>query len=354
MFSLISHSDGKNVHWCALLLLSMLSVSANASIEFGIDITHDSSHVVSGGLERGTRSRTLASAFASYQVNENWSVYGDFWALRGGNGSQLVGDIQAFSNIDEDEFSRVYEAWVEASFTEFRIKSGFIDANTEFAAVEHGGEFINSSLGFTPTIGYMPSYPEPALALNTFVNTGFGEISVGVFSDDDHDFDETFTIAQFKTQILGGIAQLGIWHQTGMIQQLDGTEQSGDKGYYFTFESTIPAQYFSSESMAWILKFSAATENSLEIQQHAVAGIVFYAPFGLVLNQMGFTLSHADIASDLRGQFPDSETAMEWFYLWQVSDKLSLKPDIQFIRSPAADVNADDAWVVTLRLQFSI
>lgn len=115
---------------------------------------------------------------------------------RGDNGSDVLGDFQAFSNIDEDDFDKVYEAWLSTSvFTEkLKVKLGQVDINSEFAYADNAGEFINSSMGFSPTIFVLPTYPDPAYSLTaiTEVSKSFSIAAAVSAGADSHDFADRF------------------------------------------------------------------------------------------------------------------------------------------------------------------
>lgn len=130
-------------------ILSLFLVSSFANLhatELGLLLINDTSKVVSDGLNRAMAIRTLGVASLEFGVGDQWTVYSDAQVLRGDDGAEDAGNIQAYSNIDEAEFSRVYELWLERRFekNDTRIKLGKVDANTEFAYVEHAGDFIHS------------------------------------------------------------------------------------------------------------------------------------------------------------------------------------------------------------------
>lgn len=122
--------------YIAFILLSHLSIQAN---EFSANIINDTSRLVSGGIDKTTAIRTLASISAEFSLNDNYTLYADVAMLRGDNGTLDTGAIQAYSNIDEDEFSKIYEVWIEGNYQDrsVRFKLGQIDANSEFAYVNH-------------------------------------------------------------------------------------------------------------------------------------------------------------------------------------------------------------------------
>jgi carbohydrate-selective porin OprB len=73
------------------------------------------------------------------------------------------GAAQLYSNIDASSRTTLYEIWFEQRlmYDRLRFKAGKIDANTEFAVVQNAGEFLNSSMGYSPTIVTFPPIPSP-------------------------------------------------------------------------------------------------------------------------------------------------------------------------------------------------
>ncbi len=74
--------------------------------------------------------------------------------------NEHVGDFQVLSNIDDDDFKQISEFWYKHTLLDDRlwIKLGKMEANADFAFVDNGVEFINSSPGFSPTIPLV-TYP---------------------------------------------------------------------------------------------------------------------------------------------------------------------------------------------------
>lgn len=90
-------------------------------------------------------------------------------------------EAQIYSNIDASSRTTLYEAWFQKSFfsERIRLKAGKMDANTEFAAGSTAADFLNSSMGFSPTILSFPSYPEPKAGLNIFLDRPGTDYVVG-------------------------------------------------------------------------------------------------------------------------------------------------------------------------------
>jgi len=105
---------------------------------------------------------------------------GRFFAVahsHGGRDGAIYADtFQGISNIDSSNRTHLYEMWFEQNLfgKKMRIKAGKVDANTEFAFVENALDFINPSMGFSPTIVGFPTFPDGHPSLNVFAYPGHG------------------------------------------------------------------------------------------------------------------------------------------------------------------------------------
>ncbi|MBC7894466.1 MAG: carbohydrate porin [Cytophagaceae bacterium] len=151
-------------------------------------LTNDVSSIAAGGVRSGSAARALFTGIfeADLGALTGWkgaSLLVGYAAQRGDNGSELAGDVQAFSNIDATRFAHLYEAWFQQSFGEFaRVKIGRVDANTEFAVVDGAANFINAPAGFSPTITGLPTYPDPVPSVNLFLRpVSWLELAAGYF-----------------------------------------------------------------------------------------------------------------------------------------------------------------------------
>ena len=336
------------------ILIPISYVNCN---DFTATVINDVSNVSSGGSNNTSALRTFASVSAQFSLSEHYTFYADAALLRGDNGGLDTGAFQAYSNIDEDEFEDIYEVWFEGNFQAkgLRFKVGQIDANTEFAFIDHGGEFIHSSMGFTPTIAFMPTYPTPTLAgaINWQASEN-GNAAFGVFSDDSNEFDTLFYIGEWTQQFDMLTAKAGIWHQTGDIDTFkSGNIEEGTEGFYMIVEGALNNQWFSSQSSGWFAQAGYADDEVSELDFHFGAGITWYGPFNREEDIAGLGVNHISTSQYLHDELQKSETAYEIFYRIQVNDYLAFKPDIQYIVSPAVDKSADNALVFTLRTEIS-
>ena len=68
-------------------------------------------------------------------------------------------------------------------------------------------------------------------------------------------------------------------------------------------------------------------------------------------NLLGVGLNWGEPNEDTWGPgLPDQYTA-ELFYRWQISKAIAVTPDLQYIRNPALNPDADSIWVFGVRLR---
>ncbi len=337
-------------------------------LSFSADLIQDFSANLSGGSRRGGVERSLFNAGLSADLDsilglKGGSAFAGFHAHRGGNGSDLTGDIQAFSNIDAPHFARMGEVWYQQLLAgdRVRVKLGGVDANSEFAVVEPAGFFLNASGGFSPTILGMPTYPTAPLSANLFVTpvswltAGVG-VYRGVFGDRPTSSDKCrspFLIGELASDwSLGkngnGRVLAGYWRNTGYAPDVAGDWRFKPSGWYAAVTQRISGAAASEETQTHGLtlfgKFGRGPEGVGDFNQHLMAGAVVEAPFSLSGHAVGAMVSQVDLAGTLR-----HETAVEAFYQLPVAGFLTLRPDLQYVVSPSGQMA--NAFAGTLRLE---
>lgn len=340
---LISSTRLQNIYpdkaWiCAMslvLLLSLISSHTKAQYTPSLQITLDSSEVFNGGNSDGHVTRGLIdlSLEASVPSIKGATLFVQGLVQKGDHGSELSGDIQGFSNIDSDNFEAIFEAWYGQSLLndQLNIKLGWMDGNSDFAVTEHGGQFINSSMGFSPTIFAMPTYPETVLGfyVNKRVNQG-NTIAFAVFDGEGNEkFEQSFVIGQYSHYINETHLSLGYW---------DYSAQTKAQGWYAMLEHKF------NNGIGLFSQFGVADKSIAEIDQHLGFGIVKYAPFNRTQDNVGLGITQANVAARNK-----AETTVEAYYRYKLNKYVSLKPDIQYITNPSAGSRLSHPWIMTLR-----
>lgn len=344
-----------------LLVLGLIGTTGLSYAESNFSpygsVTIDSSQVLNGGLRQDFTSRLLFDGGVDYQFN-NQHLFISYQAQRGDNGSDSVGDIQAYSNIDEDDFSRIYEFYYQYEGANWLIKFGKNDANVDFAVADPSGNFINSSMGFSPTIVGFPTYPSPALSLiGSLTITDALQVSAAVFAaKNTTNFAEQFYVTELAYQLSEySLIKIGFWHDTNTYDSLKefAEPSQSESGYYLIAQSTLPNQHwFNSEQVNWYLQLGHADELASEIEWHVGSGIEISQPFSQAGQGMGLGLSHVKLSQHINSS-NGSETAIETYYFWSVTEHFIVKPDLQYVITPSGDNQIANALIFTLRLELS-
>lgn len=320
----------------AILTIVFLGWHANtfADTQLTADLIVDASQ---GSGDTGSREqavRALASVSLAYQ-SASWSGLLNVQAFNGNDGSRISDDAQGISNIDAEDFARLYEAWINWQQQDFEIRCGKVDANTLFATMEAAGDFISPSAGITPTVSAMPTYPEPALSCNLLFapNLGFG-FRTGIFAgDSDTDFSHQFRIAELQYLQPRVQLQAGAWQHTAL--NYTGNHDIG--GWYGN------VQIAAGEQTQLIATTSQGYDSEANIEQHHMLGIVRQ---NLGPGDFGVLASHVNLRSGR------NETGYEVYYRFYAREYWRLQPVWQTIQHPNGD--ARTVQIFTLRMVLSI
>jgi len=356
-------------------------------ILFEASITTDLSTNFDGGLNTaGNALRSLFNVNLTLDTErlvgwEGGTIFLNFQNHHGADASaDDVGDAQAFSNIDADGRTEIAELWFEQVTPDgvLRVKIGKVDTNSEFAYVDNGGEFINSSMGFSPTIFVLPTYPDPAMSVNVFIypTDGFyagaglydGSLNEGVptgsrgpktFFQDPADLfvigEAGVTWGGDGNNLPGRFAGGGWWH-TGTFIRFDGATDEETGGFYLLLDQTLwlenPGDPEDGQGIGLFLQYGYADADVSMIEHHGGGGIAWTGPIaGRDDDILGIGVSTVWFSDEPGASLTDdTETAIELFYKAQILPWVSVKPDIQYITNPGG-IGLDDAVVGTLRVE---
>lgn len=340
-------------------------------VELSGGYTYDASRGLRGGLRRGVITRGLLEFGLAADLDRlaglgGGALFLGVYSHGGADGSELTGDIQAYSNVDAQRFTRLAEAWYEQRLfgDRARFKLGRVDANSEFAVIASAGEFINSSGGFSPTIYGLPTYPDPALGANAFLQpAGWLSVGAGVYrgtlaasTRPGAAADALFGIGELAGSWNGaGRLGLGYWRHDGYAPVFGGGMQHAPQGWYATFEQRLSGVAATDSTPARGLtlfaRYGSADDRISDFGHHEMLGIVAESPFGIAGHGAGVMVSAVDLSDRPAADYARNETAFEAFYRWPALGFLTLRPDLQYIASPAGDPALSDAVVGTLRVE---
>ena len=340
-----------------------------AGLTISVDNTTDVSRLALGAVRRRTSGRALTLFGLGMDLDRLAGLAGaemfvQYQTWRGVSGADDAGDLQGFSNIDTEPFGRFYEVWFQQTFPgSVRVKVGRIDANTEFAAVENAAEFLNSSMGYSPTICDLPTYPDPHLSVVVQYDPESGVYGGGgVFNGGPAagvaDFGALFAIGQVGVRWArwgGGRVGAGYWQTTlrGPAAALPDAVR-GTNGQFLVLDQTLWADDKAANPRRVSAFFQAgkADPRVSVLGRHIGAGVV---ASGVVPGRsrdavgLGVTTAKVGLIADPVGA-PGQELAVDLFYKFQVTGWFSVKPDIQTIVSPGGDRSRRTALAATIRL----
>ncbi len=334
-------------------------------VEWDLIYTGEVLRNFSGGIDRGGAYRGDVSLYLSLSTEEaGWWDRGEFFLhvqQEHGNGitERKVGDFQVLSNIDADDFSQLSEVWYRhvSSGGRYWLKAGKQDAAADFAYTLFGGEFINSSPGFSPTIPLV-TYPDPdwgvamevSLSRRIAVRAGVyqgrpdggrsvGATMRGLFGPMlmvESSFD--FTLWENPGEL-----RLGFWYNGDTFQHLDGAGVSnGASGMYAVWDQLFyreNREVDDGQGAGFFVQYGYTGGQVLEAEMYFGTGFQWT---GAVPHRdsdvAGVGLFRVEF-NPAAGFARSAETVLEAFYEIQVTDRLFIKPDIQLISNPGGTGN---------------
>ena len=291
--------------------------------------------------------------------------------------NEFVGDSQFYSNIDstpprrENEFL-VMEYWYEHSFADgdILVNVGKQDSNADFAYTDLGGDFLNASFGFSPTI-LLPSWPNPAIGVASFLNlTDVLHYKVGVYDGSPSQGAMTGGRSGFDSLGDGGVMtmqELSLTPQFGADGELPGTYKAGvwihssefdnletgvgtlngNHGYWFVADQMLwiePGCGDEPQGLGIFYQHGWSPSDRNAVDRYNGTGVTYR---GLVTHRdvdlvgVGLASAHFSAAGTNR------ENAIELFYKAQLTEFITVQPDLVYIANPSGVNN--DAFLVGLR-----
>lgn len=388
--------------WALLAGLSLLAVCITAasaqdvqgpSLSLSASYTGDFRRNTTGGLRTGDAyddSLDLGlvwvteGLFSDARMTTNLSVM----HLAGGRiSNDYVGDLQGVNTLEASEGWRLYESWVELSFGDSRssLRAGVLDMNAEFDTPVTQGIFTSSPFGigteFSQTGARGPvCWPTTGLGIRVA-----GEISdrmhwrMGAYdgapgTPTDRAFTSTRLSGDDGALIVGELEYasgrinklaVGGWSYTSAFERLDGAmsgelrRERGNQGFYAHFDARLATA--GTLNLNGSIRAGVAQARFNPVDHYVGVG---FSASGFSAARAGDTLALgvalAHLGNDYRrasafagSPTTSAETLFELVYRAELTSWLSVLPSVQFVSSPGADPQANDAWVAGLRFELT-
>lgn len=302
--------------------------------------------------------------------------------------SDIVGDLQVVSNIDNDRIWRIFEAWYEQRLLDDRLglKLGFMDLNSEFDAIDPAGLFILSSHGIGPDYSQTGAAGPSIFPLSMAgvrVDYRFSDrVLVRVAAFDavpgtrSHprraaiklgDGEGALLAAEIDTEPVDGLRfVVGGWAYTARFEGIEASlglpapSHHGNNGVYAFAHGPLYREPGSEQQGidAWI-RFGIADGRINQLDQYLGAGLVYTGPFsGRDDDQLGLAVAVARNGDTFRrnaalvgAPVDRREINVEMTYRAQLTDWLALQPDLQYIVHPGTDPGLRNAIALGLRFE---
>jgi len=344
---------------------------AEKGIDFEFVLTLEGVQNVDGGIARSSRALgnldlIMDARSDALGLPEDGDLHLYFLGNSGGVPTEMIGDIQATSNIEAPGTFKLYEAWWRQSYADDKIAwlIGLHDYNALFDALDSAGHFTNSSFGISPDISQVPPsiFPTTSMAFVASVVSDYGAyLYFGAYDGipgDPGDEKGTQIIidgrdgvfyafeAGIKKEETGSKLGVGGWYRTtDFVPEFSDKSHSHNSGVYLIGETRL------TEHWAAFIQTGNADKNRNQIGFYTGVGLVYYNLF-VKDDVFGFGLARAESGSEHRDRNPaddDYEMAFECTYKFDPRPWITLQPGLQYIKNPGLDPILDDALAFYLR-----
>lgn len=341
---------------CSLCAQKPSTETVNEPVSFEASYVADNVNDVTGGIQTGSTYLGMANMMLNFdtQKADMWSGGHFFINAANTHGDEpsvnLIGDVQVVSNIEAGNHTFIQEIWYQQRFGSMEITGGLQDLNKEFANSEYGALYLNSSFGILPIISN--NFNASIFPLTTIGLTWKWDITEGsawlnaVYDGSPTNFDYNpynlnwqfnsgdglLLISEFQKQKkikgLSGIYKLGAYHHFHPGKNIPDSLINRLFGVYGYADQTIWKRNKKNAGVFLQLGYSpssGSTNNFYLGTGVNITGVLSRKAkdtFGLAVAHVTFTRERS------------SETAFECTYRYQLTGRIFLQPDVQYIVQP--------------------
>lgn len=266
----------------------------------------------------------------------------------------FVGDAQVLSNIDSGgNITRVNEYWWEFGSLDdtVTVRLGKQDLNTEFLFIDTAADFVQSSFGLTPALS-LPTYPDPSMGAVVLAQlTDSLQLKVGVWdalafgggwgiSGNDTVLvvaELEYKYALFDDQLPGTLAVGGGYLSDG---EISGAPLDASHGYLVQIEQLVWQESVCEGDIpqglgaffSYVPRFFTGRMPGESLGDSYVGGLVYR---GLIAERDEDVVGAGVAWAELFQGGTNQETVVEVFYKAQVTPRVTIQPDLQYITSPS-------------------
>ena len=296
--------------------------------------------------------------------------------VNGNSIGEFVGDMNGISNIETGvEALRLTEAWIDQSFAEGRgsARIGLYDVASEFDAGEVRALFLNAAHG-TGTdfaqggVNGPSAWPVTSLALRLnwqFDNDIYlrGAVADGVPGHPDFPKRTTIDLRSDDGLLLtaetgiardGRLWSFGGWTYTEDAADLSTADMHQNWGAYLAIEEALLSADSAGFGLSGSARIGIANDDVNPVATQFSATLV---ATGLIPawpeDQIGLGFILSDGSDKYIAGLPDPkdhEINIELTYFANLTESVTIQPDIQYVINPGMDGSVDNAFVFGVRI----
>lgn len=372
-------------------LTSALSPSAaqsreeleEAGVTLYAALTADTISVLRGGSERGSRYAANYDLLLDFDTERLGAWSGGtfhFYVLanHGNSTRDITGNFQVASNIEAPDAIKLYEAYYRHDFDGgSSVLFGLHNYNSEFDVAQYGSVFVNSAFGIDTSIAQAgPSiFPTTAVALRgrwqiDAERYAMAGVYDGVPGDPDnyrgthiqHDSAEGYYYA-FEAGSSASAEEalehyykvaLGGWYKTTETTDNSGNPIDENYGGYLVAERSLFREDDATQGLGIFAQFGYASPDRNRVGTYGGMGLNYTGLIdGRERDTTGLALNFARQSDSYIDENPGAvrtEMIAELTHRFKIRPYFSIQPDLQFVRNPAGDPEADNALIFITRV----
>lgn len=377
----------------SLVCSAQAAQAADAPSEKGVTASlsyrFDAMGALDGGVVQSGRSLDNLTLALDVDLDRVWgwagaSAHAELANTSGGAPGELAAAAQGLDNIEvAAHHLRLYQAWIETGFARDKanLRAGFSDLSGEFATTEASGLLLNPSFGMAPEFAGSgaAAYPSTALGLrlrvnptaSTYLQTAAANAQTGVPGDRggaDFSFDHGAIFLAEAGWTGAGKVAIGYWRVGERQDDLAELNPAGApvprvaQGGYVLAEQVLGRSADGVRSATGFFRAGAADGRTSTFRGSVQAGLlVGPAITSRPESSISFGVTRARLSPAWRAasaadgvQLGHTETVFELTYSDQLTGRVRVQPDLQYVRRPSGDPAIKDAFVVGLRLEVGL
>lgn len=310
------------------------------------------------------------------------TLHADVLNNSGGAPNDVAGTLQGIDNIEVSAPRlRLFELWVEQAAGPATVRAGLYDLNSEFYSNDAAGLLIAPSFGIGSELAATgPNGPSifPSTALGARLNIDLGEgryaraavvnAHSGVLGDPegiDTSFEDgVLTIAETGQDGPTRVG-VGVWRYSKRQDDIRTTDAAGDplrrraEGAYLLGEQQLGGD---DGKARFFLRVGISDGDTTPFRGGWQAGVRWAQPFASRPDsELSFGVQQGVLSRKFRANLRDggarpgrAESGFELTYSDKIAPRVSLQPDLQWVRHAGGDRDARDRVILSLRISVDL